>query len=316
MRRRAARLGRRRCSLLASVTQPPTEDEIIVQMVNKYGPKKWSTIAQALPGRIGKQCRERTQELTDAEEPMASTAKEQLPKDIETVPDEKKGDGALFYEPPRFPDKKLEFSDGNKENFYGAPEEARDSQNAGNKQPVDEQGGQQCSSQSVVNPNTELANNSQAAGILVEHNCIDLIAADRGAKPESLSLCKEAVSSKPKPAELVVEKSSPCINADYEYVNLCQKRIGISFGMEISLGFVSPAERTYDALGLVKQISKHSAAAAVEACEVLGSGSRTSDKENKENTDDKEPETRKSKTKILLQSPLSSPNLNLTWYTL
>jgi hypothetical protein len=28
-------------------------------MVNKYGPKKWSTIAQALPGRIGKQCRER-----------------------------------------------------------------------------------------------------------------------------------------------------------------------------------------------------------------------------------------------------------------
>jgi myb proto-oncogene protein len=35
------------------------EDEIIVQMVNKLGPKKWSTIAQALPGRIGKQCRER-----------------------------------------------------------------------------------------------------------------------------------------------------------------------------------------------------------------------------------------------------------------
>jgi hypothetical protein len=28
-------------------------------MVNKLGPKKWSTIAQALPGRIGKQCRER-----------------------------------------------------------------------------------------------------------------------------------------------------------------------------------------------------------------------------------------------------------------
>ncbi|XP_072999464.1 transcription factor MYB3R-1 isoform X2 [Typha latifolia] len=35
------------------------EDDIIIQMVNKYGPKKWSTIAQALPGRIGKQCRER-----------------------------------------------------------------------------------------------------------------------------------------------------------------------------------------------------------------------------------------------------------------
>ncbi|CAO2825919.1 unnamed protein product [Amaranthus hypochondriacus] len=35
------------------------EDDIIVQMVEKYGPKKWSTIAQSLPGRIGKQCRER-----------------------------------------------------------------------------------------------------------------------------------------------------------------------------------------------------------------------------------------------------------------
>ncbi|MQL68430.1 hypothetical protein Taro_000709, partial [Colocasia esculenta] len=35
------------------------EDDMIIKMVNKYGPKKWSTIAQALPGRIGKQCRER-----------------------------------------------------------------------------------------------------------------------------------------------------------------------------------------------------------------------------------------------------------------
>ncbi|XP_021735434.1 transcription factor MYB3R-1-like [Chenopodium quinoa] len=35
------------------------EDEVIAQLVNKYGPKKWSTIAQHLPGRIGKQCRER-----------------------------------------------------------------------------------------------------------------------------------------------------------------------------------------------------------------------------------------------------------------
>ncbi|KAJ4842978.1 hypothetical protein Tsubulata_017448 [Turnera subulata] len=35
------------------------EDEKIIELVNKYGPKKWSTIAQQLPGRIGKQCRER-----------------------------------------------------------------------------------------------------------------------------------------------------------------------------------------------------------------------------------------------------------------
>ncbi|XP_041990156.1 transcription factor MYB3R-1-like [Salvia splendens] len=35
------------------------EDEVITELVNKYGPKKWSTIANHLPGRIGKQCRER-----------------------------------------------------------------------------------------------------------------------------------------------------------------------------------------------------------------------------------------------------------------
>lgn len=35
------------------------EDEAIIHLVNKYGAKKWSLIAEALPGRIGKQCRER-----------------------------------------------------------------------------------------------------------------------------------------------------------------------------------------------------------------------------------------------------------------
>jgi myb proto-oncogene protein len=32
---------------------------MMAELVQKYGPKKWSTIAQHLPGRIGKQCRER-----------------------------------------------------------------------------------------------------------------------------------------------------------------------------------------------------------------------------------------------------------------
>ncbi|CAN7070018.1 unnamed protein product [Brassica rapa subsp. trilocularis] len=35
------------------------EDGIIVELVKKYGPAKWSLIAKSLPGRIGKQCRER-----------------------------------------------------------------------------------------------------------------------------------------------------------------------------------------------------------------------------------------------------------------
>ncbi|PWA86424.1 Homeodomain-like protein [Artemisia annua] len=35
------------------------EDDIIIRLVEQYGAKKWSTIANHLPGRIGKQCRER-----------------------------------------------------------------------------------------------------------------------------------------------------------------------------------------------------------------------------------------------------------------
>ena len=35
------------------------EDEKIASLVGKLGAKRWSLIAQELPGRIGKQCRER-----------------------------------------------------------------------------------------------------------------------------------------------------------------------------------------------------------------------------------------------------------------
>lgn len=35
------------------------EDEIVVKLVQTYGPHHWSIIASQLPGRIGKQCRER-----------------------------------------------------------------------------------------------------------------------------------------------------------------------------------------------------------------------------------------------------------------
>ncbi|CAG9318980.1 unnamed protein product [Blepharisma stoltei] len=35
------------------------EDLMVIKLVNKYGPQKWSHIAKSLPGRIGKQCRER-----------------------------------------------------------------------------------------------------------------------------------------------------------------------------------------------------------------------------------------------------------------
>ena len=35
------------------------EDELLASLVAEYGAKKWSTIAERVPGRIGKQCRER-----------------------------------------------------------------------------------------------------------------------------------------------------------------------------------------------------------------------------------------------------------------
>ncbi|XP_018493372.1 transcription factor MYB3R-3 isoform X2 [Raphanus sativus] len=35
------------------------EDETIVELVKRYGPAKWAMISDSLPGRIGKQCRER-----------------------------------------------------------------------------------------------------------------------------------------------------------------------------------------------------------------------------------------------------------------
>ncbi|KAH8064069.1 DNA binding protein [Aureococcus anophagefferens] len=37
----------------------PEEDNKVIELVSKLGAKKWSTIASHLPGRIGKQCRER-----------------------------------------------------------------------------------------------------------------------------------------------------------------------------------------------------------------------------------------------------------------
>ncbi|KAH8098376.1 RNA polymerase II transcription regulator recruiting protein [Aureococcus anophagefferens] len=37
----------------------PEEDSLLRQLVNKFGPKRWALIASHIPGRAGKQCRER-----------------------------------------------------------------------------------------------------------------------------------------------------------------------------------------------------------------------------------------------------------------
>ena len=35
------------------------EDDKVRELVKQHGPKHWSMIARELPGRVGKQCRER-----------------------------------------------------------------------------------------------------------------------------------------------------------------------------------------------------------------------------------------------------------------
>ena len=51
------------------------EDRIVCEHVRKTGPRKWSKIAGNLPGRIGKQCRERSlPPLDHLAEPAGPTA--------------------------------------------------------------------------------------------------------------------------------------------------------------------------------------------------------------------------------------------------
>ncbi|KAG8045758.1 hypothetical protein GUJ93_ZPchr0008g13146 [Zizania palustris] len=218
-------------------------------------------------------------------------------------------------------EKKLEFSDENKENLGYTSEQAKDGLSAGNEQH---------SAKDVATTYDDLPGHLQPAGILIEHSGNDLISPGYGKNAinhklnknmQSSSVSKEGVCAIRKPSELIVEKSSPCINMDYEYVNILADTPGIKRGLESPSAwkspwfidmqfqgsyFVSPADRTYDALGLVKQINVQTAAALAEAREVLASGTPSnntnSDKENKENPDAvKEPGPTKLQTKIMAE---------------
>uniref|UniRef100_A0A0E0FIY6 Uncharacterized protein n=1 Tax=Oryza nivara TaxID=4536 RepID=A0A0E0FIY6_ORYNI len=226
-------------------------------------------------------------------------------------------------------EKKLVFSDENKENLGYTTEQTKDGQSAGNDEHMDEQTTGERSSATNVATNDDLSGNLQPAGILIEHSGDDPISPDYGKNTmnqklntnvKSLSVCKEGVCAKSKPTELIVEKSSPCINVDYEYVNILADTPGIKRGLESPSAwkspwfvdmhfqgsyFTSPAD-SYDALGLMKQINVQTAAALVEAREVLASGGQcdniSSDKENTGNPDaKKEPGTTKLQTKIMAE---------------
>ena len=57
-----ARGQQRRASRTLGVTKrawQPDEDDRLLELVQQHGPRRWSVIASHLPGRVGKQCRER-----------------------------------------------------------------------------------------------------------------------------------------------------------------------------------------------------------------------------------------------------------------
>ncbi|XP_038853475.1 myb-related protein A-like [Salvelinus namaycush] len=53
------------------------EDQKVIDLVHKYGPKRWSVIAKHLQGRIGKQCRERWHNHLNPEVKKSSWTKEE-----------------------------------------------------------------------------------------------------------------------------------------------------------------------------------------------------------------------------------------------
>lgn len=150
----------------------------------------------------------------------------------------------------------------------------------------------------------DATNNAVSAGILTESNANSFSTPTNGPNPESRkinttakSFSKDIISSRSKPTELLVEKSSACINVDYEYVNILADTPGIKRGLESPSAWKSPlftnfqdgffmsaAATTFDALGLVNQMKEE---ALEEANELLASGilqnqcsEENSDKEN------------------------------------
>uniref|UniRef100_A0A673IF48 V-myb avian myeloblastosis viral oncogene homolog-like 1 n=1 Tax=Sinocyclocheilus rhinocerous TaxID=307959 RepID=A0A673IF48_9TELE len=62
------------------------EDQRVIELVHKYGPKRWSVIAKHLQGRIGKQCRERWHNHLNPENPESySSWSDSLPDDTVTT---------------------------------------------------------------------------------------------------------------------------------------------------------------------------------------------------------------------------------------
>ncbi|KAK3137241.1 hypothetical protein QOZ80_5BG0449660 [Eleusine coracana subsp. coracana] len=183
--------------------------------------------------------------------------------------------------------KKLKLFEENKENWEEATYKDEIEDNIKGNHLVK---GKRCST-----VDSDFTCNIHSAGILTQSNVDNLNTPKHGPCDESqrlntsakaLSNAKDIISSRAKPAELLVDKSPPCINTEYEYVNILADTPSIKRGLESPSAwksplftafqgayFMSPAARAFDALGLVKQINEQSADALEEAHEVLASRS-------------------------------------------
>jgi transcriptional activator Myb len=189
-------------------------------------------------------------ELIDAkEEPVANTGKKQSPPEIENEPDEKKDDGALFYRLPKFPSLDDPFvscdlvPSGDLQDFspFGMRQLMRSTmdtvptpirlwdcpthdENPNGLLAVESFG---CTPSIMKKRHRDLLSPTPDKRIEkksgIEKDCpmsatshMSNATCSKNATPS----CKEVISSKSKPTKLIVEKSSLCINASYEYVNM------------------------------------------------------------------------------------------------
>ncbi|WVZ97095.1 hypothetical protein U9M48_042656 [Paspalum notatum var. saurae] len=177
--------------------------------------------------------------------------------------------------------KKLKLSHENKEKLSEIADRGESEGNAKLNHLAE---GKRCSTM-----DSDSTNNLHSAGILTQSSVNNHNKSKHGPNDGSQrlntnakALCnsKDIIFSRSKPSELVVEKSAPCIDVDYEYMNIFADTPGIKRGLESPSAwksplftpfqdayFMSPASRTFDALGLVEQIKEQSAAVLEEAHE-------------------------------------------------
>jgi transcriptional activator Myb len=231
------------------------QDEVIAHSNNPAGDAEQSVGPSSSDDRQGAsmmveslaECGD--QELIDAKEPVANTEKEKSPQKIENEPDGKTDECALFYRPPKFPslddpfvscdlvpsDDLQDFSPfGMRQLMRSTMDSVPTPLRLWGCQTHDENPNGLLAAESfgctpsvmkkrhrdLLSPTPdkriEKKSGTEKDCLMFATSHMSIATCSKNATPS----CKEVISSKSKPAELIVEKLSPCINASYEYVNM------------------------------------------------------------------------------------------------